>query len=368
MIHILTQYVWPDCSPTAIYSEQLADGLLEHGHEVVLVGGRGSYREGVIRPAPRTKTIRLEHRAGLRGNLSATALEYTSLTYAIAQYVRGCVKVGDTVVAGSFPPLTVYLGWAARRRGARSVYWLQDYYPELARALWDGPAWLTSALKQSWNFGLRGWDHVIKAADNLGYYGSNAVTLRNWSLLELGEARPFEPGLAAYIGNLGYAHCVASFVVGAKLLRDQGYRIRVLGDGPGVRQLPSWIEVQSLPGSRDALRAAYWKAEVHLIAADPRIEHALFPSKFWCARATGRRIKCTGFDGAMARELTAAFAADHTHHRERMIEYVESVARSAVARKLYESRSAHVPMDGPNASRHPRHLDQVNHGGTQGGC
>ena len=42
--HILTQYIWPDGGPDGILAEQLAAHLQQHGCEVRLVGGRGTYR------------------------------------------------------------------------------------------------------------------------------------------------------------------------------------------------------------------------------------------------------------------------------------------------------------------------------------
>ena len=325
MIHVLSQYVWPDRSPTAIYCEQLADGLLARGHEVVLVGGRGIYRDGV-RPAPRTKVVQLEHRVAKRGDLPATVLEYATVTHAMNRYLDAHVRRGDTVIVGSFPPLTVYLSLAVRRKGARAIYWLQDYYPDLLRSLWDAPKPLRFALGQSWNLALRGWHGVMKAAGNLSYHGDNAVVLRNWPILDLGDEQPFEPGLATYIGNLGYAHCIPSFVAAAEKLRAEGFRVRVLGDGPGCARLPPWIEVKKVPESEEALRAAYWASEVHLVAGDPKIANALFPSKFWSALATGRRVVCTGFEGAMADELSASFASAHARHKGDMIAYVEREA------------------------------------------
>ena len=48
------------------------------------------------------------------------------------------------------------------------------------------------------------------------------------------------------------------------------------------------------------------EAETHLVAAHPRIQGAVFPSKLWNSLAAGRRILYSGFAGAMQAELEAS--------------------------------------------------------------
>ena len=59
---------------------------------------------------------------------------------------------------------------------------------------------------------------------------------------------------------------------------------------------------------------AYWEAEVHLVAGHPGISEAVFPSKFWNARATGRRVLFSGTTGAMEAERVAAEVAEYRRH------------------------------------------------------
>ena len=46
VVHILTQYLWPDDAPTGIYAEHVADALAKAGLPVRLVAGTGRYRAG----------------------------------------------------------------------------------------------------------------------------------------------------------------------------------------------------------------------------------------------------------------------------------------------------------------------------------
>ena len=80
----------------------------------------------------------------------------------------------------SAPPNTVTLAPLVRERRAVSIYWLQDYYPEILRGLRDYPNAIRNALSTIGIGPLHRWDHVIKIAANLGYSGKNSKVIRNW--------------------------------------------------------------------------------------------------------------------------------------------------------------------------------------------
>ena len=313
VVHILSQYLWPDDAPTGIYAEQLADTLSSAGITVRLIGGTGTYRVGE-RPPPATSIERVAHREGKRGRLLSTAFEYESVRRAFASEIARSVSPSDVVVVTSAPPTTIGLIRQIRRSGARGVYWLQDFYPELIRGVVDVPLALRRRFSAAWRARLAEWDYVVKAAGNLGYHGANALVIRNWPTVDLGEPRPFCPGTALYSGNLGWGHHLPTFLALCEKLRREGFEITVQGDGPGLSRLPSWIRTgPALKRPGDLVRA-YWDAEVHLVAGHPSIPEAVFPSKFWNARATGRRLLFSGLAGAMEEERLAAEAADYRRH------------------------------------------------------
>lgn len=340
-VHVLSQYLWPDDAPTGIYAEQLADSLAASGVGVRLVGGRGSYRSG-RRTAPRSPITRLTHFEGRRGSLASTAREYESVREAFAAYVRGEVRASDVVILTSAPPTTLFLHRAVRARGALGVYWLQDYYPQLIRAVWEAPAWLRRMLDRLWTRELRAWPHVVKAAGNLAYSGPNSVVIRNWNTLELGTPAPARPRTALYSGNLGWGHDLGSLLELCRGLRDQGYEITVRGDGPGMTQLPAWIHAATPLVDPGELVASYWQAEVHIVAGHPRYPDAVFPSKFWNARATGRPVLASGFTGAMADELEAARAADYRAHLPQWTRFVLRVLEDSLRRGRGPQTASHA--------------------------
>ena len=335
--HLLTQYLWPDSAPTGVLAEQLADRLRATGTDTVLVGGQGSYRSS-DRPAPATPIVRLAHHQGRRGQLVSSAREFLGVSAAFRRYVQAEVAAGDTVVVTSAPPNSVGLAPDIQRRGARAIYWLQDYYPELLRTLWDYPAPLRRTFAKHWDKRLACWDKVVKAAENLGYDGPNVCVIRNWPTVDLALAAPTpRTWLALYSGNLGYCHHLPSFLAACEELRAAGYRVMVRGDGPGMKRLPSWIESGPTASCTQTLLAAYQQADTHLVAAHPNIRRAIFPSKFWNGRAAGGRIIGTGFVGEMVAELEASRRCDYRTHLNQWVHLVQSEKVLDVPRAMSEA-------------------------------
>ncbi len=320
-VHVLTQYVWPDSAVTALYSEQLADVILAQGLDTVLVGGVGCFRKSQ-RGKPRSHIIRLEHFCGKRNNLFQVAWEYHSVTNAFRNYIEHYVRKNDLVIMGSFPPNTTGLFPGISKRGAVGVYWLQDYYPDYFRSVWDYPRPVGRYLEARWDKHLASWHKVVKISDNLGYHGKNAVVIRNWPTLNLDSSRPFTLRSALYTGNLGLAHSVEHLVGACEALREEGFEIKFHADGHGVKKLPPWLKNRGMFNSEADLAGAMLDAEVHLVAADPRFQRSLFPSKFWNCRATGRKIICTGFEGAMAHELEQAKKSDYSTQLKKWVNLV----------------------------------------------
>ncbi|MBA2271539.1 MAG: hypothetical protein H0W20_13235 [Chthoniobacterales bacterium] len=337
-VHILSQYIWPDSAPTAIYAEQLADRLQVQGCDVRLVGGQGGYR-ALERSQPGAAVHHLPHYRGRRGNLPATYAEYHSVTRAFRRYINEFVARGDTVIVTSAPPNTVGLANAIQRRGARSIHWLQDYYPELIRGLHEYPHCARRVLSAHWDRQLSRWDHVVKIGANLGGPEHNSVVIRNWPTLDMRSTVIPEPRTALYSGNFGYGHDVQLFVNACEKLRDEGYTLTIRADGRGVRHLPAWLNVQPLHKDPQKLREDLLRHETHIVAAHPKITRAVFPSKIWNSIAAGRKLVCTGFDGEMRQELEAARNAPFDQHLQQWSQLVlgaETHAESASRERFAE--------------------------------
>jgi hypothetical protein len=311
--HLLSQYVWPDGAPTAIYAEQLAVRLRSRGADVVLVGGSGAYRDA-DRDRPDVAIVSPPHFVGRRGSLGSVAREYLSVERAFREYIRTRVGRHDVVVATSAPPNSVRLAREIERRGAAPVYWLQDYYPELVRGILDPPEPLRRLLARWFDGQLRRWARVVKIGANLGYEGENAVVIRNWPTVSFSTDVAPTPKTALYSGNLGYGHLVSALVAVCEELRAKGYAITVRGDGPGMSELPVWIDRQRPLTGRAELVRSYLQSEIHLVAAHPAIQRAVFPSKLWNSLAARRTVLYSGFVGAMQQELQESVVSPYWEH------------------------------------------------------
>lgn len=302
--HILTEFIWPDGAPTGIYAEQVATALKQAGHEVVVVGGDGVYRPSRRKP-PDVHQVKLKHYRGSRGNLISTALCYLSVTWAFHRYIREHVAEKDIVIVTTAPPLTIHLAPVIKKRKAIGIYWLQDYYPELLRGV-GLPGSIAGLLSLWWKAQLRQWHQVVKIGSNLAYQEKNSQIIRNWPTLKFNAEVEVIRGMALYVGNLGYGHCLSEFTKTCRELQKDGFSIIVRGDGPGMYRLPEEFDCAPGPASEEELVSLLQSADIHLIAGHPDIPGAIFPSKYWNARATGRDIVATGFAGAMDRELKLA--------------------------------------------------------------
>jgi hypothetical protein len=312
-IHILTQYLWPDSAPCGIYAESLADHLGEAGLDTLLLCSSGNYRK-TARPAPATPIISLASYPPRRGSFLSTLGGYASVSTVFEEYIRRDVRQGDIAIVTSAPPLAVRLHQAIHDQGASAIYWLQDYYPELVRGIWDYPSFVRALIGRRWHQHLACWDRVVKCAGNLDYHGPNATVIRNWPTLSFPETSAPEPNTALYTGNFGYGHDVRTFVAECKKLRDRGYRITVRGDGPGIAKLPDWIDAGPSYPTAAELHRQLLRHEVHLVAAHPKIRKAIFPSKIWNSLAAGREVIGTGFVGEMAVELEATLKSPFREH------------------------------------------------------
>jgi hypothetical protein len=123
-----------------------------------------------------------------------------------------------------------------------------------------------------------------------------------------------EPRTALYSGNLGYGHDIDLLVEACGKLRTAGYRVTMRSDGRGAWQLPAWLRPVPLENDPARLREDLLRHEVHLVAANPKITQAIFPSKIWNTFAAGRKLVCTGFAGAMLEELEISKLAPFDRH------------------------------------------------------
>jgi len=224
---------------------------------------------------------------------------------------------GILLCVSSPPMLAVVVAAAARLRGRRFVYKVEDLFPDLALALGTiRPGLLARAARRASSFALSRASKVValdsRMAQRLRAAAPDAPiqVIPNWadgSQLapdpEAGDRFRKATGsqgrfLLLYSGNLGLAHRFHEVLAAARLLAQRGPRevlFLFIGDGPRLeetrRAAANLENVSFLPFQDPAeVSASHAAADVLLITLDPRAEGMVVPSKFYAALAAGKPI------------------------------------------------------------------------------
>jgi glycosyltransferase involved in cell wall biosynthesis len=248
----------------------------------------------------------------------------------------GRARNPDICVFCTDPPLISVSGAAAARlRGARTVNWVMDLFPEVATELGVMEA---SGMAARIALALRDRSYrnaalticPIESMENYLRTGGHAgptATIRQWA--DDGDLRPVssaanrlarEWGLSdtfvvGYSGNFGRAHEFSTVVAAAKRLEaDPGVRFLLIG--AGHRRAAVEAEVMQLGLTnvifrpfqpKDMLAESLSVADVHLVSLLPSLEHCIIPSKFYGILAVGRPTIFIGSaQGEIARNLSQA--------------------------------------------------------------
>lgn len=319
-VHILTQYIWPDGSPVCMMSEQLGEALKEKGVEVVMVGGRGKFREST-RNKPIIDLIHLPTLAMPRSKVMQILIEYISVIKHLWKYIKLNIKEEDAVIVTSAPFLTFLLRYILPKKSIK-IYWLFDYFPPSVISLYKFPKFIKKYLDKLWEVELKKWTIVIKISKNLGYWGSNAVIFRQWPPINI-ETTEIEPQKKAlYTGNLSLVHDIDDLVKECNKLRLQGYMINFYADGPGTTKLPNWINLRPTFKDNESLIKALYEHEIHLITGTYDIDDYCFPSKIWNSLAIGRKIIGCGMKGKMREEFEICLQSNFKYHKDNLRDFV----------------------------------------------
>jgi glycosyltransferase involved in cell wall biosynthesis len=136
---LLNQTFHPDVAASGQYLTDAALGLVERGHEVMVVTGRRSYDSPqTIYPSRETwrgiRIIRVESTWFGKDAKWKRALNFGSFMAACALHLA-LVPRPDVVIALTSPPLLSFLGaWLTKSRSSRFIYWVMDLNPDEAIA------------------------------------------------------------------------------------------------------------------------------------------------------------------------------------------------------------------------------------------
>ena len=332
---LLNQYYAPSGAATAQLLADLGAHLAGAGHRVTAVCSRRSYPDpsGLYPTSETIDGVRI-HRTWTTGFGRASRIgrmcDYLGFMIGAVR-VLAVQREVDVIVSLTTPPFVATLGLAAARvRGARSLYWVMDVYPDLAFELGvleprSVAGRLLAALAR---LTVRRYDAVVAIGESMARRlrsaGAERVTVvHNWA--DGSAIRPLPADSHAlreswgwtgrfvvlYSGNLGLTHEFDTVLGAADALRDER---RVLfafvGDGPcraGVEREAArrgLTNVAFRPHvGRDELGQSLTAGDVHLVTLRDAAVGLVVPSKIYGVLAAGRPTLYVGPEAGEVGEI-----------------------------------------------------------------
>ncbi len=332
---LLNQYYAPDEAATAQLLADVGAGLAQAGHQVTAVCSRRAYADPA-RGYPARESIdgvdvRRAWGTGFgRETKLGRLIDYA--TFLLGATVRlAFVRRPDVVISLSTPPMVAVLGWGlARLRGARTIYWVMDVYPDLAYELGVlRPGSLAGgALDRLSGFMMRHSDRVVALGERMAERlpasaAGHTVVVHNWA--DEAVIRPQLPTrnrlraewgwhdrfVVLYSGNMGLAHEFETVLGAANRLREHlDILFAFVGGGPRRGQVESEVARLRLPNvevrtsvARDRLGDSLTAGDLHLVTLRDGLQGLLVPSKIYGILAAGRPTLYIGPDEGEIAEI-----------------------------------------------------------------
>jgi glycosyltransferase involved in cell wall biosynthesis len=340
-IIILNQFFYPDHSATSQLMTELAESLVESGHEVTAISGRGLYGGGGnLTAKQRYEGVAIDRAWSTSfGKKSAAGRLTDYLSFYIgATWKLLTIRRHDIVLALTTPPLISLVALlVSRLRGMRLVALIQDVYPDVAVALGalKSTSPLTRLLERLNRFTLRGADRIIVLSECMrdrivskagADAGARIDVIHNWAdgewLTPLDRRKnPFaiEHDLAGkfvvlFSGNLGRVNDFDTVLDAALLLRDHtDILFLFIGDGDRAGSIRAFADAHKLGNIRllpyqpkQMTRYSIAAGDAALVTLSQGLAGLSVPSKTYALLAAGRPILFVGDTNSE----TAAIVAD----------------------------------------------------------
>lgn len=320
----VNRYFHPDFSATSQMLGDLAFALAKEGFDVGVVTSRQIYDQAQAK-LPHTERVagveihRVYSTQFGRASTIGRLFDYLSFHLSAACKLRALLSREHVVIAKTDPPLLgVTVGIVARSRGARTINWLQDLFPEVLGAAMQqrGPVrTLVALLTRVRNGSLAAAHGNVAIGDRMARHvlqqgGNSALlqTIENWcdGYVVTPRARQDNPlrkewqladrMVVGYSGNLGVAHEFDTILDAAEQLRDRADIAFVfIGAGSRLAWLKQQVAERSLTNvqfrpyqSRERLAESLSVPDVHLVCLRADMEGYVVPSKFYGVLAAGR--------------------------------------------------------------------------------
>jgi glycosyltransferase involved in cell wall biosynthesis len=327
-IVFLNRFYWPDVAATAQMLADLAEDLASAGWSVTVITSRGSYAldRKLLPGREQHNGVDIIRVSGTRFGHARTfgrALDYAS--YMVGALIQLLLLPRQSlIVAMSDPPLLVSLAvLTARIRGGRTVYWVQDLFPQLAARLgvFASNGFLYRTSDAIARFLHAKCDAVValgpRMAENMIAAGASpqrTTFVHNWA--DAAAIRPVPPSenrfmtshslvgkfVVLYSGNAGRAHCFDAVIEAMRRLRDEPDVVFLfVGGGNRLPEIKTAAKRWHLRNvrfldyvPRELLAQSLSAANVSLVTEEPDAAGLLVPSKTYGILASGRPVVFVG--------------------------------------------------------------------------
>ncbi len=320
----------PECAPTGMNVEELAEDLSRAGHQVTVLTGFPSHPAGRLFPGWKARLYSREQtekaftllrcihsfmpRLGMGGKL------WYHFTFATSSFFGGLLSGHfDVMVFMSTPafcgPAAVMLAMVKR---CRSLYWIHDIHPESAiNAGVLSPGILSSTMRGIDSWVCRRSDAVAVLTEDMrevllarGLSEDHLIVQRHW--LDESRIRPMprlnawrerqaiapETFVVLHAGTIGHISGAAVIVEAARRLKeDRRILFLFVGDGPLKAHLQEKSAEYGLTNTRflpfqpeEDLNLMQATADVGLATLKPRSATTSIPSKMHGYTAAGRPV------------------------------------------------------------------------------
>ncbi len=338
-IIFLNRFFYPDHSATSQLLADLAFDLANEGYMVRVITSRQRYNDPLANLAARevindVEIYRVWTSTFGRSLLLGRVIDYATFYGSSFLRLWLIVRPGNIIVAKTDPPLiSVIAALVAKLKSASLVNWVQDLFPEVAKALRiKGVGGLSfKLLTYLRNTSLKNASANVVLGELMaerlreeGVKPEKIKIIHNWA--DSDRMRPIPPGenplrqewglqdrfVVGYSGNLGRAHSFEALLHAATELRGvERIAFLIIGDGAQLdafkkeiarRGLRSFVFKPYQP--RNILSESLSVSDCHLVSLLPELEGFIVPSKFYAIAAVGRPVLFVGDkDGEIPRLL-----------------------------------------------------------------
>ncbi len=343
-ILLLTLYFAPDIAANAVIMTELAEELIQRGHQVTVVTAFPHYAGNVIDARYRGRLVQHEEYRGIqiirtflytsprKNRFGVRLLNYASFN--LISTLAGILSGPQDVILAPSPPLTIGLGaWIISRfKRVPFVYNVQDIYPDIAVVL--------GVLTNPTVIRISRW------MERLVYNKAIAVTVlsegfrRNLlakgvpadklhvipNFVDVDYIRPLPKDnsfsrhhglhdrfVVMYAGNIGLSQSLETLLEAARILKDLAdLQILIVGNGSAKQHLEMQAQamgttnVKFLPFQpRETLPEMYATADVSLVLLKNSIGAESVPSKAYTILASGRPLIAAVDEQADTRRMIA---------------------------------------------------------------